>query len=136
MRLIASSLSLHCLHLLFCWVLSILALIWLVLMALSCAVIRRDSVSFLRVSFLSQVQVSSSEMVFISRLKQPWSWFFPPLFPCYYHFVVYRVVGNVSNGCNRSSFVFFYVVFEPLYRCVNAIFDAGKSSSSLFSRCI
>ena len=43
--LMVSSLSPHSLHLLFCWVLSILALIWLVLMALSCAAIGRNSVS-------------------------------------------------------------------------------------------
>ena len=43
MWLIVSSLSPHSLHLLFCYVFSILALIWLVLMALSCAAIRRDS---------------------------------------------------------------------------------------------
>ena len=46
--LMVSSLSPHSLHLLFCWILSILALIWLVLMALSCAAIRRDSVSLLK----------------------------------------------------------------------------------------
>ena len=40
--------SSHSLHLLFCLVLSILPLIWLVFMALSCAAIRRDSVSLLR----------------------------------------------------------------------------------------
>ena len=57
MWLIISSLSPHSLHLLFCCVLSILALIWLVLMALSCVSIRRDSVSLLRFPFLSQVQV-------------------------------------------------------------------------------
>ena len=45
MWLIVSSLSPHSLHLLFRCVLSILALIWLVLMALFCAAIRRDSVS-------------------------------------------------------------------------------------------
>ena len=67
MWLIVSSLSPHSLHLLFCWVLSILALIWFVLMALSCAAIRRDSGSLLRFPFLSQVQVSWCEMVFISR---------------------------------------------------------------------
>ena len=48
MWLIVSSLSPHSLHLLFCCVLSILALIWFVLMALSCAAIRRGSVSLLR----------------------------------------------------------------------------------------
>ena len=55
MWLIVSSLSPHSLHLLFCCVLSILTLIWLVLMALSWAAIRRDSVSLLRFPFLSQV---------------------------------------------------------------------------------
>ena len=53
MWLIVSSLSPHRLHLLFCCVLSILTLIWLVLMALSCAAIRRDSVSLLRFPFLN-----------------------------------------------------------------------------------
>ena len=46
--LMVSSLTPHCLHLLFCCVLSILALIWLVLRALFCAAIRRDSVSLLK----------------------------------------------------------------------------------------
>ena len=57
MWLMVSSLSPHSLHLLHNCVLSILTLVWLVLMALSCAAIRRDSVSLLRFSFLSQVQV-------------------------------------------------------------------------------
>ena len=48
MGLIVSSLSPHSLHLLFCCVLSFLALIWLVLMVLSCAAIWRDSVSLLK----------------------------------------------------------------------------------------
>ena len=45
MWLAVSFLSPHSLHLLFCWVLSIIALIWLVLTALFCAAIRRDSYS-------------------------------------------------------------------------------------------
>ena len=71
MWLIVSSLSLHSLHLLFCCVLSILTLIWLVLMALSCAAIRRDSVSLLKFPFLSQYQVFWCAMLFIRRLKRP-----------------------------------------------------------------
>ena len=67
MWLIVPSLSPQSLHLLFCCVLSIFTLILLVLMALSCAAIRRDSVSFLRFPFLSQVQVFWYEMLFISR---------------------------------------------------------------------
>ena len=57
MWLMVLSLSPHSLHLLFCCVLSILALIWLVLMVLFCAAIRRDSFSLLKFPFLSQVQV-------------------------------------------------------------------------------
>ena len=75
MWLIVSSLSPHSLHLLFCCVLSIHALIWLVLLALFCAAIRRVSVSLLRFPFLSLVQVFSCEMMFICRLKRPYSCF-------------------------------------------------------------
>ena len=57
-----SSLSPHSLRLLFCCVLSILALIWLVFMVLFYAAIRRDSVSLLKFPFLSHVQVLSWEM--------------------------------------------------------------------------
>ena len=71
MWLIVSSLSPHNLHLLFWCVLSILALIWLVLMALFYAAIIKDSVSLLRFSFLSQVHVFSCEMLLVSRLKSP-----------------------------------------------------------------
>ena len=69
--LMVSSLSPHSLHLLFCWVVSILALIWLVLMALSCAAIRSDSVALLKFPFLSHVQVLSCEILFIRRLNRP-----------------------------------------------------------------
>ena len=65
--LMVSFLLPHSLHLLFCSVLSIFALIWFVLMALSCAAIRRDSVSLLKFPFLSHVQVLSCEILFISR---------------------------------------------------------------------
>ena len=71
MWLIVSSLSPHNLHLLFCCVLSILAFIWLVLMALFCAAIRKDSVSRLRFLFLSHVHVFSWEIPLVSHLKRP-----------------------------------------------------------------
>ena len=69
--LMVSSLSPHSLHLLFCCVLSILVLVWSVLPALFCAVIRRDPVSLSKFPFLSHVQVLACEMLFISRLKRP-----------------------------------------------------------------
>ena len=53
--------------------------------------------------------------------------FFPSLFPSYCHSIVHRVVSIVSVGCKQSSFVFSYVVFESLYRGVNAVSDAGNS---------
>ena len=46
---------------------------------------------------------------------------FPFLFPSYCHSVVHRVISIVSDGCNESSIVFLYIVFESLYRCVNAV---------------
>ena len=70
MWLIVSPLWSHNLLLLFCCVLSILALIWLALIALFCAAIGRDSVSLLRFLFLSHVHVSSCLMLLISRLKR------------------------------------------------------------------
>ena len=81
-------------------------------MALFCAAIRRDSVSLLKFPFLSHVQVLSCEMLFISRLKRPWSCF--PSHFCFLVFVIviYRVVSIVSDGRNQSWFVLFYVVFD------------------------
>ena len=71
---------------------------------------------------------------FISRLKAPIGLFsFPFLFPSYCHRVVHRVLSFVSGGCTVSSFVCLYIVFESSYRCINAIFNAGKCSSTLFS---
>ena len=43
------------------------------------------------------------------------------------HPVIYRVVSIVSDGRNQTSLVFFYVVFEFLYWCVNAAFDVTLS---------
>ena len=71
MWLVVLSLPSHNLHLLFCCVLSTLALIWLVLIALFSTAIRRDSVSLLKFPFLNHVHVFLWEMLLISRLKRP-----------------------------------------------------------------
>ena len=132
MWLIVSFLSPHSQHVLFYWVLSIHTLIWLVLMALFGAAIRRDSVSLLKFPFLSQIQILSREMLFMSRLMLFFFLFFPRF--CFLAIVILlSIVSSVSDGCNQSSFVFSYIVFKSLYRRVNAMFDAGESSSSLFS---
>ena len=38
-----------------------------------------------------------------------------------------------SSDCNQSHIALFFVAFESLYQHVNAIFYAGKSSSSFFA---
>ena len=128
MWLIVSSLSPRNLHLLFYYVLSILALIWFVFMALFCADIRRDSVSLLRFNFLSSVHVFLCEIKTSIRL-----FFFLLLFSGYCRSADSRVVSIVSVGCYQSSSALFYVVFKSLYRWVSTVFNAGKSSSSLSS---
>ena len=90
MWLMVSSLSLHSLHLLFYCILSILALVWLVLIAPFCAAIWRDSVSRLKFPFLSHVQVLSSKMLFISRLKRPWS-----CFSSHFCFLVFLILLSI-----------------------------------------
>ena len=106
-----------------------------VLTALFYAAIRRDSVSLLKFPFLSHVQVIMrgchvrSCLLVVSNVQL----YFPFLFPSYCHSVVYRLVSIVSDGCNQSFFVFFDVVFESSCRCINAVLNAGKFSSSLFS---
>ena len=59
-------------------------------MALSCAAIRRDSVSLLRFPFLSQVQVFWCEMLFIRRLKRPQS-----CFPSHFCFLVVVILSLI-----------------------------------------
>ena len=71
MWLIVSFLLPHNLHLQFCSVLFILALIWFVLKTLFCVVIKRDSVSFLRFPLLNHVGYFSYDMSLVSRLKRP-----------------------------------------------------------------
>ena len=104
MWLIVSSLSLHSLHLLFCWVLFILALIWLVLMALFCAAIRRYSVSLLKFPFLRHVLVLSCQMFLISRLKRPWS-----CFSSHFCFLVFVILLSIV-----LSVLFLMAVISPL----------------------
>ena len=104
MQLLVSSPSPQSLHLLFCCVLSILALIWLVLMALLCAAIRKDSVSLIKFPFLSHVQVLSCGMLFISRLKRPWS-----CFSSHFRFLVFVFLLSIV-----LSVLFLMAVTSPL----------------------
>ena len=104
MWLITSSLLPHHLYLLFCYILSILALIWLVLMTLFCAAIRRDSVSLLRFPFYSHDQVFSCEMSLVCYLKCPCS-YFSSHFRSLFIFVLLMI----------GSFVLFLVAYYYYY---------------------
>ena len=99
MWLVVSSLSPHSLHLLFCCVLSILALIWLVLIALSCTAIRRDSVSFLRFLFLARSRFFWCEMFYNNNNNN-------------YNYYYYLLSGNNikqsrGNLCGGSAWLFY-----------------------------
>ena len=93
----------------------------------------RENQFFLGFFFLARSMFSRVRRSFYSFKTLIRLFFFPFLFPSYCHFVDNRVVSIVSGGYNQSSFVIFYVVLESLYRCVNVVFNSGKSSSSLLS---
>ena len=80
MWLIVSYQSPHNLHLLFCCVLSILALIWFPLITLFCVAIRKDLIYLLKFPFLSQIHEFSCEKSIDSRLKRLYSCFSSPFF--------------------------------------------------------
>ena len=73
------------------------------------------------------------EWDFVCRLKCPHSCFCPLFLSIYFCSAVDCVVCIVFDGCNQFSSALVYVVFESLYRCINAILNAGEFSSSFFS---
>ena len=127
MWLMVSSLSPHKLHLLFCGVLL------MVFMTMFCAAIRRDSVSLLKLLFLSHVLVFSYDMLFISCLKRPESWFSSHF--CFQVIVIRLVIvlSVLFLMAVISLLRAFLSSCRSLCRGVNAVFNAGKSSSSLLS---
>ena len=130
-RLIVSSLSSHTLLLLFCCVLSLLVLIWLVLMVFFCVALRRDSVSLFR---FSHVKFSRERRHFwclkISRF----------FFSSHYYFLVIFVLLILVWSVlfllvmDQCSSALFYIFFESLYRCINVVFKTDTSLSFIFSR--
>ena len=133
MWLIVSSLLPLNLHLLFCCVLFILALIWLVLMPFFFffffAAIRIDSVFLLRFLFPRHVQIFSFEMLLISRLKRPDSCFSFNF--CFLVFVVPLVLVSfelflvaVTSLSSRFSMLY-------LSRCIDASTPSSKLANLL-----
>ena len=93
-------------------------------MTLFCAAIIRDSVSLLKFPFPSHVQGFSCVISLVCRLEYPYS--FSSNF-CFLIIVVLLIlvlcllflVAVIS-----LSLLFFYIVFEPSYRCRDAILNA------------
>ena len=54
-------------------------------------------------------------------------------FSGYFSSIDAYVVCIISIRCNQSFSVFFNVVLESLYRCIDVIFTVGGSSSPFFS---
>ena len=82
--LVVSSVCPHNLHLLFCCLAYFCFVI--VLMALVCAGIRRDSVSLLRFPFLSHVQVFLRKISLVCRFKFPYNCIYYHFFYYYYYY--------------------------------------------------
>ena len=96
-------------------------------MALFCATFRRYSVFLLSFRFLSHIHVFSCEILLICRLKCPYSCSsFIFIFLLFCSFDAYSIV---SGGGNQCSSALFYVVVLLFYRCIDVIFNAGKSFS-------
>ena len=103
-----------------------------------CAVIRRDSVSILKFLFLFFLFFffATSKIFRVKcHLLVVWSVHrvdFLPIF-VFKLFSFYWCLYYQYCLCNQSSSTLFYVVVESLYRCIDAIFNARKSSYSFFS---
>ena len=102
-------------------------------MALFCTVIGRDSFSLLRFPFLSHIDVFSCEISLVCCLKYPYR-----CFSCHFTFLFFflsvyrRVISIFCIGCNQSSSALFYLFFDSLYRCIDAIFNPRIPFTSLF----
>ena len=107
-------------------------------MALFSAAIKRDSVSLLKFSFLSHVQIFSCEISLACRLKCPYNCFSS-------HFLSLGIVqliivflflfflwGGSFKSRNQPLFPLFHIVFESSYRCIDTIFTAIETSFSFF----
>ena len=132
MWLVVLSLSPHNLHLLFSCVLSILALMWLVLMALFCATIRRDSVSLLRLPFLSHVYIFSCETLLVSCLKCPSNCFSSHF--CFLIIVVLFLVAVISlPPCFLCSFQVLVLMRQCCLQCWQVLFHLLFLSSLVWN---
>ena len=111
-------------------------------MGLFCAAIIKYSVSLIKFPFLNYVQFFSCDISLVHLLKYPYSWFssgcfllllllLSPYFCCLFLCCQYYFWSLYSVFCALLS-----VVFETLYRCIDAIINAGMSSSSFLTHIV
>ena len=98
------------------------------------AAIRRDLISILKFPFLSHFQDFSCEISLVCCLKYPYKCFSSQFLFSYYSYSVVCLFLFFLVTVISLSLLFFNVVFDSLYRCIEAILNAGMSSSSFFSR--
>ena len=96
-------------------------------MALSCAAVRRDSVSLIKFPFLSQVPVFWCEMLFIGRLKRPES--------CFPSHLCFLVVVTLSSIVLSVSFLMVVISLHSYFSMLSSsrCMDASTVSSMLAS---
>ena len=123
MWLIVSSLSSYNQYLLFCCILSILALTLFVLMALFCSTLRRDSDSFLMFPFFSHVQVFSSEISLVCRLKCPYSCFSSHFYYLIIFVLLIRLLSLLLVAVISLPFRFYYYCHYYFYYYYYLIFS-------------
>ena len=101
----------------------------ILLLCVFCAASRRESFSLLIFPFLSHIHIFSGEISLVELSIQLffffvfWLFFFCWCLCCLYRFWSLKSVVLWT----------LHVIFKSLYRCINAVFSAGKSSSSFFS---
>ena len=123
-----SSLSPHNLHLLFCCLLFSLAYA-------VCLCCYQKRFNFSLKIFLSLPGPSFLVWDFTCLLlgRSIPFFLFPFFFSGYLCSVDACVVCIVPGGCNQSSTELFYVIFKLLYRCIDAMLNAGESPSSFIT---
>ena len=93
-----------------------------------CAAIWRHSVSLLRFSFLSNVQVFSCEISLVCPIKYPYSCFSSHFYFLVTVILIMLVLFALFLVTVIGFFALFKVVFESLCCYIDTIFYAGESS--------
>ena len=96
-----------------------------------CSMIKFKFLAHLPVDHLSHPFTSCTPFELVCPIRLICDWAFCPLDRQQTNKLY--VVHAVSGHCNYSFFALSFLVSESLYRCINAILNAGEFSSSFFS---